>query len=294
MLERLNGAILIVLAALLGACNGHSGLVVGTPNAQAPTGAAGTGAGGHTADAGAGAGGGMAGAGGGAAGSGAAGSGPSLPDGGSAPDATPLPPPQSWTGYLENSAFPSGSDDIKLTFTIDSAGRVVGTVVFGQGTPPPPATDPNVGYPASFHPGSGSTFGGAVMFLAEGYTYAFSGTLASNRLRFNAPFSQLWKDWCALQTSYEPDGACLPSRMATVDETHKCLYGGPKAGQWVPVDCDKLAMCLSYTICPCDAKSCQASPEGGGASFDLLITNDTADGSTVGTVSGNVHFTKDP
>ena len=51
----------------------------------------------------------------------------------------PLGPTQSWTGYIENGMFPSGSDSLKLTFATDANGNAVGTIVFGQGTPPPPA-----------------------------------------------------------------------------------------------------------------------------------------------------------
>ena len=55
--------------------------------------------------------------------------------------------PTTWTGYVEGYQFPSGSNAIRLAFAIDSYGQVAGMVFFGDGPPPPPATDPNVGYP---------------------------------------------------------------------------------------------------------------------------------------------------
>jgi hypothetical protein len=33
---------------------------------------------------------------------------------------------QSWSGYVENYKFPSGSDAVRLTFSADSAGQVTG------------------------------------------------------------------------------------------------------------------------------------------------------------------------
>jgi hypothetical protein len=262
---------LILAVALLGAC-GADHTLGGVP----PTGGAGTS--------------GAAGTSGGAAGSGAAGSSASGAAG-TGVEIGPLGPTESWTGYVENKAFPSGSDQIKLTFATDSAGHVVGTVVFGQGTHPPPATDPDVGYPPSFHPGGiGVTTG----FSMEGYVYTASGTLEANRLRIKVGFGQVWKDWCALQTSYVPPGRCLPATQSTLDPMQmKCSYTSLITKKETPANCDKVAMCLLNSVCECDATSCRANL-GGANVIDLQLTGNTAAGSIVAPVDGYVRFTKDP
>jgi hypothetical protein len=123
----------------------------------------------------------------------------SRPDGnpgGQAPDARVIGPitqaQTSWTGYIENYQFPSGSDVITFTFAADSSGQVVGSVVLGNGTPPAPATDPNVGYPPTL-PATG--YDGS---WTEGFPYSMvSGLSTATRLRFTIFSFELWSGWCA-------------------------------------------------------------------------------------------------
>jgi hypothetical protein len=259
----------LAMASLLAACDGNH--VVGTYE----SGTAGTtGASGTT---------GMAGVTGSAGTTGAAGTGEAI---------GPLGPTQSWTGYIENNTKP-GSDALKLTFATDAAGHAVGTITFGQGTPPPPATDPNVGYPPAYFV-TGQPAYDTFSFVAEGYPYAFSGTLDGNRLRFKAPLRQLWTDWCALQTAY-PNRTCLPGNDARTDPTqNKCENGNASTNQWTKVDCGKLWLCVSDRPCECEATSCQVSLLGVGESFDVSISGSIARGSVSGNFAGNVNFTKAP
>jgi hypothetical protein len=294
----------VVLASLLGACD-HNHLIGaydgGAPSsgsAGAMGGAAGTtGGAAGTAGGAAGTAGGAAGTTGGAAGTagGAAGTTGSVATGaaGTSVPVGPLGPPQSWTGYMENHQFPSGSDAMKLTFATDAAGNVVGTMIFGQGTPPPPATDPNLGYPA------GEFFGiGFVRaYVAEGFSYAVTGTLVGNRLRLRVPLDGLWKDWCELQTSYSPPGSCLPATGGEMSgpPTSICQYNDLQTGAKTPVDCGKYSLCVLNRVCACNAAGCRIDPEQTGwVSFDVFLAGSTASGSTGLAGMRNVHFTKDP
>jgi hypothetical protein len=84
--------------------------------------------------------------------------------------------PVGWTGYIENHTFTSGSDAIALEFATDAKGIVAGTIIFGMGTPPPPASDPNVGYPSNLLAGSfafGPGLGNG--YVTEGSSYSFNG-----------------------------------------------------------------------------------------------------------------------
>jgi len=119
--------------------------------------------------------------------------------------------PTSWTGYIENYQFPSGSDVIRFTSTVDSSGQVMVTVFLGNGTPPPPATDPNVGYPPGLAT-EGMMLDSASNYWSEGFAYSMtSGTFQPQRLRFTINNYQLWSGWCALQKPIDDSGMCLPA-----------------------------------------------------------------------------------
>jgi hypothetical protein len=202
-----------------------------------------------------------------------------------------LGPSQSWTGYIENYQFSSGSDAIKLTFAADSAGQVVGTVLFGNGTPPPQATDPNTGYPPGFAAMNTYTSG----YWVEGFTYSTaSGTAASSRLRFSVSSNELWSGWCALQTPIDDGGMCVPNWGGSC-LNGQCSQTNPATGQTIDVDRGKFELCFMSHVCLCSTMACVADLSGGGASFDLTISGTNAFGSTAGDLGDhNVHFTKDP
>ena len=224
----------------------------------------------------------------------------------SAPDARQvgtLGPVQSWTGYIELHQFKSGSDTIKLSFAADSFGQVVGQVILGNGTAPPPATDPNVGYPE----GKIDLFSGI-----EGFPYSMlNGNFAANRLRFTLQGLEPWGGWCALQTPVADSDTCLPQWMSNSDgNQNQCFlvnpvdgYGdaAPDPGLMVSVDCGKLILCNEARVCQCSTSSCglnQSEAENKTTSFDIAVSNGTASGSMQGSLGGsdihNVHFTKDP
>jgi hypothetical protein len=207
--------------------------------------------------------------------------------------AGPLGPSQSWTGYIEQAMFPSGSDQVKLTFAQDANGVVAGTVVFGMGTPPPPATDPDVGYPVSSgNNGLGGAPGGD---LTEGYTYAFDGgTLETHRLRFSVNMAQLWAGWCALQTqASDGSSGCVPNWSGQTDG-HSCWLIDPKTNQRTMYDCGKVTLCSPVGVCACSAAGCTFNEMGPySSSFDLFMSGDTLSGSAQGPAGGTFHFVRD-
>jgi hypothetical protein len=205
---------------------------------------------------------------------------------------------QSWTGYVENYLFASGSDAVKIAFTPDATGIVIGAVTLGSGTPPPPPTDPNVGYPPDLV-NQGIT-AGPPMYIAEGYSYSMqSGTLSGRRLQFEVNLWELWTAWCAIETPVDNSGSCLPNQGVMIDMPNKtCGQFNPATQAYVPVDCGKLMLCFGF-VCACDAatSSCTLSDMGRHLTFDVTITTDgsAADGSAGGlSIQNNVHFTKDP
>jgi hypothetical protein len=196
--------------------------------------------------------------------------------------------PTSWTGYIENYQFPSGSDVIRFASTVDSAGQVKVTVFLGDGPPPPPATDPNVGYPPGLGP--------LPSYWVEGFAYTMtSGTFQAQRLRFTIYSYQPWSGWCALQTPISGSAMCVPNWQGDCSRG-PCILQDPATGQTIQVDARKALLCWAH-VCACSTTACDSDPNGGTtASFDLALFGAAADGSVVGLISdrANVHFTLDP
>ena len=137
-----------------------------------------------------------------------------------APDAEATAPTfidGTWIGYAENYMFPSGSDVITMTLKV-SGSVVTGTMKFGNGKPPAPATNPDVDYPPAYgEDDSGCTGGYPIPFAGEGFVYAIEmGTFDGSRLRAGVAMAELWTGWCALQTSYATGSGCGYSCLPTI------------------------------------------------------------------------------
>jgi hypothetical protein len=193
--------------------------------------------------------------------------------GGSMPDATLV---GTWVGYVENHYFASGSDEVRIVIT---DGAPSGYVVFGNGMPPP-APDPNTGYPPSNDPGGVAGAGGRYAIdVYEGFRYtALAGNVTRDRVRFKIKSSELWQEWCALQTPVPlQDGSegygCMPNLGYSSDGT-RCFQADKQ------VDCGKLQLCTSG-VCECTAQSCKAYGYGDTV-FDLDHKAKELDGSVNG------------
>jgi hypothetical protein len=211
-------------------------------------------------------------------------------------------PSRSWTGYIEQYAFPSGSAALKLTVSTDEQGVATGAIVFGQGTPPPPVVDPTVGYPPDFV-AQALKHGGAVptsswFYMAEGYAYPIDGTLDAEHLQFRANLAQLWSDWCVLQQPPGLDfGPCftVPSGRQRGSSYSADLQTCSVTNyvEELPVDCGRLLLCgPGGSVCSCTTSAC--SPGTAAALFDVFVTEGTMSGS-VNSWFGryNVHFVAD-
>jgi hypothetical protein len=192
----------------------------------------------------------------------------------------------TWKGYVEAHTFSSGSDAVALVIT---DGAPNGRIVFGQGTPPPPATDPDVGYP----PGEDAGF---MSLPFEGFEHTLQeGNVSGDRVRFKVSTRELWKVWCALQTPFETDlgsgsYGCLPNWGYSTGPSG-CEMQNPDTGESVQVDCGKLELCGMAGVCECTASGCEAA-QFADIAFDLDHVGNELDGSI--TLSGvkNVRLDK--
>jgi hypothetical protein len=218
-----------------------------------------------------------------------------------------VPGPTTWTGHVDDSdnpdfEFPSGSNAIRLTLAVDAYGQVAGMVWLGNGQPPPPATDPEVGYPTEPWVRS-NQYGELSSYWAEEFGYSMTnGASLPDHLRFSIDNHELWSGWCALQpTTWANDGGSfLPnwdSTSATLASGQPyCYQTNPANNQVVVRDCGKLSL-WSSGVCTCSTTSCDYDPSlsDSMAVFDLALSNGTAAGTVYQLFSSiaKVTFTQD-
>jgi hypothetical protein len=194
----------------------------------------------------------------------------------------PGEPPPTYT-------FPSGARRIVLDLLAsdDPSGsfpRVTGTITFGDGEPPPPPTDPDVGYPVdvsyldllAYDPDATPPdilYDASPLPPLEGFSYsiseiAFSDTppaqaVQDGLLQLAYESGEYLQPWCELQTPV-PDGqggyACIePSRGLSFNEG---VCAVPyEDGRVDVVNCDKLFLCgagqpPNNGRCACDSTGC--------------------------------------
>jgi hypothetical protein len=203
--------------------------------------------------------------------SGGAGAIPPWPSDANCQSGVQLPIVGVWDGYVENLAFASGSDAVHVTITAANDTEVCGHVAWGQGVPPPPPTDPNVGYPPSFVDASrnGGAAGAPGFEVAEGFPMTvLNGHATSARVQFQVAQKEFWRAWCEMQTPYPAQARgdlylCVPNIGWTGVPNGCALSNGQ------PIDCAKLELC-NRQICACTASGCTVSPAGD-VNFDLHV-----------------------
>jgi hypothetical protein len=193
----------------------------------------------------------------------------------------------TWTGYVEGYSFRSGSDVVAVTFAVLADGTIGGTVTFGSGSPPLPATSAAEAYPP------GSDVLPSVPFPFEGFAYTAIGlSFDGTRLRLGIVQRELWQSWCALQTSYSgapgapSDCFCLPnwSSMGSTDpNSSACWLTDPNTGDEVQVSCAQTGSCLIYPVCDqCVAGGCSVDMSHPDATIDVRLASGQFSGSVTG------------
>jgi len=219
---------------------------------------------------------------------------------GADPDAgaTLAPIVGTWSGYAEN--LQTGSGTMSLVFSRQADGSVSGSLTFGSGAQPPPPTQRTDVFP----PGSGGVEN-QVQYPFPGFGYTAVGvSFDGERLQLGIVAHELWKPWCALQTSYDwgpaDPGACgcLPdwSGEGSVTAAGSCTMTRPDTLEQVPVPCTLRAPCEAYPVCFCNAAGCSVNMEDPNSTLDVQLAGDRLDGSISGLSSAplNVHLTRSP
>jgi hypothetical protein len=213
--------------------------------------------------------------------------------------------------------FPSGSTAITLELELTD-GISVGALTFGQGSVPPPPTDPEIGYPENVRYADllrysvDGQFSGNVAFDRgalpphEGLPYQLirpdaspDSAVTDGLLRVTYLTTQVLADWCGLQTPYAtPYGSysCNAGAPLTDLEGDGCnmieypvepecdASGNCEVEPLVnlgPADCDKAFLCdVDVPRCECTAEVCYAASEFAELSLRRI------DDALVGIISG--------
>jgi hypothetical protein len=199
----------------------------------------------------------------------------------------------TWNGFIENA--PSPWDSIRLVINGASAAQgACGTATLGSAPPPAPATDPNVGYPASVQ---GLGVGPP---LIEGYAFTMIGAYAiPTQIQFViAVFREPWVRWCELQTALYPTGGtgagydygCAPNwPINSPVGSNTCYLTDPGNGPDLAMDCGKATLCR-YPVCRCTAAECTAVPHAD-VSCNLVFNANEATGSCTA-ATGKARFVR--
>ena len=206
-----------------------------------------------------------------------------------------LPLVGTWHGYIESQGAPW--DDLTLVLNGASvAGGLCGTLTVGAGTPPPPATDPSVGYPdpdATYLQEKPSR-------ILPGFALTLlNGTTDGARVRFSVGQTEPWKGWCGLQVSYGPSAGskcnCLPAWSTEGSSDNSCKLLDPTGTQDIVVNCAKLTLCDNTAgTCQCNDSGCTAALDTAVTNFDLRFAGDEAEGSATSAPDTRTHFVRVP
>jgi hypothetical protein len=217
----------------------------------------------------------------------------------------------AWQGEFDAYTLGSGSKAVRIEFTgaREWNYEVCGTVTFGEGVPPPVATDPKALPPGtdSLTPPGPIFEGFAYEFFIHGaYTPPFDGGapvpssgVEDRRLQFGITLNQIYKSWCNLQLSYaQVDLSKLDTRDYPTP-LFRCLPRDAYPQSYDGVLCDSGlvihgASCAQGLYCVldvCDCATVGGNPIGPvpGCTVNPYRVNTRFDLSLVGTtLSGNV------
>lgn len=191
-----------------------------------------------------------------------------------------------WQGYAEAYEFSSGSD--RMVLRIDEDGD--GYATFGDGTAPPPATNPDVGYPAGLSPDD--LISAFQLQFRGGVQYPLHDVLVEDRrIRLRVSSMNLWDDWCELQTpvlvvdsnATEPQYGVLPVNGFSRGEGG-CFIFDDTAAEPVQVDCGKAVLHFTH-VCACTASACRANDDAETGAVELDAALESLGEELVGTLT---------
>ncbi len=171
----------------------------------------------------------------------------------------------TWEGDILDFYF-DPTEALKLELSEDTSGVITGKVTWGSGAPPPAPQGADIPYPPGYwEQQNGMHFTTAAPDPWPGFAYTIvRGAGCDTTFRFGVSTSELWQDWCALQTPIDSGsfgwGCTLLGGSGSSDGTSCTIYG-PNGSQTYPLW--KCEACGSFGggggVCSCDQNGCFAS-----------------------------------
>lgn len=179
----------------------------------------------------------------------------------------------TWQGQLED-FYLQRLKSLTLVINGVSSHGMCGSLKWGDGEAPPPATDPAGPYPSTAVydvMGYGGTPGYTPL---DGFTYTIEqGAVRDRTVRLSIGTSEIWQSWCELQGSYRyQDGYnCVPDSDTGYSygdgPQGTCMAGGRNFSNFT------CYMCLS-NVCACTQESCAAAPSYNSLAIALTLSDD--------------------
>jgi hypothetical protein len=225
----------------------------------------------------------------------------------------------AWQGEFDTYALRSGSKAVRIQFTgAPGPNGLCGTVTFGEGVPPPIATDPQAPPPGENNLNYGQIIEGfAYEFIAPGTAPSDAGAparplgLEDQRVRFGITLNQVYKSWCNLQLAYWQVNPFKGNLSNPPTKLFRCAPEGAYAarpngsscdsGFSVPgLSCTQNLYCF-LDVCECNANyaaaaelGCTVNPSDA-TEFDLSLAGTILSGNVALLAGGTgMHLTRAP
>src|SRR5664280_229240 len=167
----------------------------------------------------------------------------------------------TWEGNILDFYFNS-TEALKLELSEDASGVITGKVTWGAGAPPPAPQGADIPYPPGYwEQQSGLHFTGAPDPW-PGFAYTIvRGAGCDTTFRFGVSTSELWQDWCALQTPIDSGsfgwGCTLLGGSGSSNGTSCTIYGQNGQTQTYPLwKCNACGSFGMNGVCACDQNGC--------------------------------------
>jgi hypothetical protein len=185
-----------------------------------------------------------------------------------------------WRGSILDFYF-EPIEELRLSIREGNGGAAgfVGELVWGEGEPPPPATDPDAPYPPGADPGGMGWAGSVGVQRSSGFPYTVvRGAGCDAQVRVSVSAAELYDSWCALQTPIdngELGWGCMIKTYGGSSDGVTCTVGDQSGDPIATYPMWRCELCgfLGPNVCACNEEGCGFNPEPT-HTYDLTLIGD--------------------
>ena len=170
----------------------------------------------------------------------------------------------TWEGNILDFYF-EPQEALKLVLSADASGVITGKLTWGDGAPPPAPQGADIPYPPGYWEQHSGTHYLGSPDPWPGFAYTIvRGAGCDTTFRFGVSTSELWQDWCALQTPIDSGsfgwGCTLLGGSGSSNGTTCTIYGQNGQTQTYPIwKCNACGSFGMNGVCACDQSGCFAN-----------------------------------